>query len=572
MLLACGTLALAAGVSLLLLHRMSEVASFYDALLANEVTQLKRAREMQVTFKKQVQAWKDILLRGENREDRAKYGLDFSKQDSAVNRLTEELQSSITEPEAEREIQSFSAAHLELDRRYQEGLAVYDSATGKAFEVDRMLRGRDRAPTDLVDKIVQELSAEIDRKSAAFRESIAIRRREMLSLLAFLLAAISLLTVLFARSTSRRLGDILPVLSRFAKGDLKPRLAEDATDEIGEIGKHLNRFVQTLEENLREVSFGTARLASASEEISASAREQSNGAEMQRDQTRHVATAMQQMSATVGQISESSTKAAAAARQSAETARDGGKVVEETLQKMRQIAESVAAASQRVTGLGKRSEQIGQIVAVIDEIAEQTNLLALNAAIEAARAGDQGRGFAVVADEVRKLAERTSTATREIAEMIGSIQGETTSAVQAMESGVRLVKAGSETTTLAGASLQEIIGAGNHVGEMVNQIAAASTEQSAAAQEINASVEQIARITSEMANGSRQSATACEELSSLALNLEALVRRYRLSTESEETQRDDLEMPPPLTRRPRPFPPPARIRRHSKHASAAEVA
>jgi methyl-accepting chemotaxis protein len=156
--------------------------------------------------------------------------------------------------------------------------------------------------------------------------------------------------------------------------------------------------------------------------------------------------------------------------------------------------------------------------------------------------------------------------------MIGSIQGETTSAVQAMESGVRLVKAGSETTTLAGASLQEIIGAGNHVGEMVNQIAASSTEQSAAAQEINASVEQIARITSEMANGSRQSATACEELSSLALNLEALVRRYRLSTESEETQRDDLEMPPPLTRRPRPFPPPARIRRHSKHASAAEVA
>src|SRR5437660_2939064 len=164
------------------------------------------------------------------------------------------------------------------------------------------------------------------------------------------------------------------------------------------------------------------------------------------DQASQVATAMQQMSATVIEVSENSNRAAEAARKASETARHGGKIVDETLAKMRVIAGAVTASAKKMEELGKSSDQIGRIVAVIDDIADQTNLLALNAAIEAARAGEQGRGFAVVADEVRKLAERTTTATKEIAQMIRTIQADMKSAVRAMEEGTIQVQHGEQST------------------------------------------------------------------------------------------------------------------------------
>src|SRR5262249_21374669 len=146
-----------------------------------------------------------------------------------------------------------------------------------------------------------------------------------------------------------------------------------------------------------------------------------------------------------------------------------------------------------------------------DDIADQTNLLALNAAIEAARAGEQGRGFAVVADEVRKLAERTTTATKEIAQMIKNIQDETKTAVAAMEAGTKQVEEGVQSTAKAGDSLREIIHMAEQVGEMITHIATAATQQSSATEEINANVNEIATITREAAQGAQQSAKACED-------------------------------------------------------------
>jgi methyl-accepting chemotaxis protein len=301
-----------------------------------------------------------------------------------------------------------------------------------------------------------------------------------------------------------------------------------SADEIADAGNALNRMKTNLHQLIQAIATTAEHLASASEELSCSAAQQSGSAETQKDQTVQVATAMQQMSATVSQVSENSNRAAEASREAAETARQGGVVVEETLTKMRNIAHSVEGTAKKMDELGKSSDQIGRIAGVIDDIADQTNLLALNAAIEAARAGAQGRGFAVVADEVRKLAERTTNATKEIAQMIKNIQAETKAAVTAMEADTRQVEDGVKTTTQAGESLKKIIQMSEEVGEMITNIATAATEQSSASEEINKNMDQIAKLVNESAVGSQESARACQDLSGLALDLQTMVSRFKL--------------------------------------------
>jgi methyl-accepting chemotaxis protein len=338
-----------------------------------------------------------------------------------------------------------------------------------------------------------------------------------------------IVAVLIARSITGNIARMVGMIEEVAANNLDVADMEITShDEVGKAGMALNTMKNHLREIIQSIASTAEHVASASEEISSSATLQAQGAETQKDQAAQVATAMQEMASTVLQVSENSNKAAEASRQAAETAREGGSIVDETLEKMRTIAESVQGTAKKVEELGKSSDQIGRIAGVIDDIADQTNLLALNAAIEAARAGEQGRGFAVVADEVRKLAERTTTATKEIAQMIKNIQDETKVAVVAMEMGTKQVEEGVQSTTKAGASLKQIIHMSEQVGEMITHIATAATEQSSASEEVNNNMEQISKLVKESADGAKQSAQACQDLSGLALDLQKMVSNFKV--------------------------------------------
>ena len=211
-----------------------------------------------------------------------------------------------------------------------------------------------------------------------------------------------------------------------------------------------------------------------------------------------------------------------------QTASDGAIIVERTVAVMGQIAVKVQESAKTVESLGARSEQIGAIIGTIEDIADQTNLLALNAAIEAARAGEQGRGFAVVADEVRALAERTTRATKEIGEMIKTIQRETRGAVVAMEEGVCQVEAGTEEAAKSGQALQEILSQINDVATQVNQIATAAEEQTATTSEISSNIHQITEVVQQTSQEAHESAIAAAKLNENAVELQRLVRQFKL--------------------------------------------
>jgi len=366
-------------------------------------------------------------------------------------------------------------------------------------------------------------------------EDIDVVWRRAVKLAAFVTLSCLVVLLLVSRNVARsifvRFQQMIERMKDVAQGDLTKRVDLTSNDEVAELANWFNKFLDELQALLGQVSGNTQGLATTCEQISVYSRDQASRAELQQDQTNQVATAMQEMAATVHQVSEHSNQAAVASQKAAETARGGGKVVEETLCRMRTIANSVGQTASKVQELGKRSDEIGRISGVIEDIADQTNLLALNAAIEAARAGEQGRGFAVVANEVRKLAERTAAATKEIAEMIRGIQSETKMALTAMEAGSKEMELGVESTSRAGQSLQEIIQMSQQVGDMVTQIATAATQQSAATEQINSNIVQIAHIATANLAGAQQSAGTLQDLSGLAAKLHRSVGHFRLGTD-----------------------------------------
>jgi len=333
-----------------------------------------------------------------------------------------------------------------------------------------------------------------------------------------------------ARMVTADIKDVAKSLQDIASGeaDLTIQLKSKGKDEVGELVRWFNTFVQRLRGIIGEVVNSTSHLAAAAEEMSTIVMQAKEGAGHQQRETEQLASATNEMTTTIESMAQYASEAAQAAQQADQESVGGKNVVAGTINTIDALVSEVEATSSAIHKLEQESTNIGKVLDVIRDIADQTNLLALNAAIEAARAGEQGRGFAVVADEVRVLAQRSSQSTSEIREIIERLQSEARDAVQVMQSGREKAKESASQAGQAGNALEVITSKVSGINKMNTEIALTAAQQSSVAEEINRNITNINNIAQETAEGAGQTASASEELAGLAMRLQGLVGQFKV--------------------------------------------
>jgi methyl-accepting chemotaxis protein len=387
------------------------------------------------------------------------------------------------------------------------------------------------AQTSVIAKVAADKDASAEKIVSTIKEMTEANNKFRLYLAVFGLLSVAAgitVSLVLAKSITAPINHSAAIMEKLAAGDLTADTGQDRGDEFGKEKEVLRAMAKTWADVIASVKEAADTVAQAGDELSASAEQMSRSSEGQAERAALVATSSEEMSQTVMEVARSANGISQSATQTAKTAREGEAIVGRAVTEVREIAATVNGSAELVQSLGERSQQIGEIVGVINEIADQTNLLALNAAIEAARAGEQGRGFAVVADEVRKLAERTAGATAEISTMIRAIQDEVAKAVGAMNDATGKVDSGVRLSAEAGQALHNIVKSVDDLQLMVQQIASAADEMSATSDQISKDIESIAQLSKESSANSEHTAASSREMTRLSANLQGIVGAFHV--------------------------------------------
>ncbi len=464
------------------------------------------ARAAEVSFKIQIQEFKNVLLRGHDQKDHDKYLAAFIKRSAVIGKEFDDVEhvmkklgmQSTTVDEARR-------MHGEIIQQYIDGLKQFEIGKPESSQaVDKLVRGKDRPLEQRIEAIVATLQKFSETQGAKLAAAAAAESGRVTALMALVIGlAVSAgigVGFIVTRGITLPIRAAVSVSQRVAAGDLTVQVRGGGRDETGQLLQAISDMTLNLRTLVGEVASGAHTVSDTSAQIAQGNIDLSQRTEEQASTLEETASSMEELTSTVTQNADNARQASQLAVGASEVARKGGQVVGQVVSTM--------------TGISQSSRKIADIISVIDGIAFQTNILALNAAVEAARAGEQGRGFAVVAAEVRNLAQRSAAAAKEIKTLIGD-------SVDKVEAGTKLVDA-------AGKTMEEIVTAVNKVSNLVAEIAAASQEQSSGIEQVNTAVTQMDQVVQQNASLVEEATAATESMKEQAASLLQVVSRFQL--------------------------------------------
>ncbi len=320
---------------------------------------------------------------------------------------------------------------------------------------------------------------------------------------------------------------LLDEMGDLANGDLTVE-ATVTEEKTGAIADAINYAIEALRSLVTTINATATRVTNSAQKSRLIAMRLAEASGVQSMQITQASAAVQSLTVQIDEVARNAGESAEVASRSVEVAGRGAQTVRDTIAGMDAIREQIQETSKRIKRLGESSQEIGEIVELIDDIADQTNILALNAAMQAAMAGDAGRGFAVVADEVQRLAERSRNATKQIEVLVRTIQADTNEAVSSMEASTTGVVEGANLAENAGEALREIENVSAYIADLTKRISDSAQRQSRQSAEINDTVQAIRAITEENTEGTRRAADSVEELANLAVELQQSVAGFRL--------------------------------------------
>jgi methyl-accepting chemotaxis protein len=502
--LALGTaLLVASGAGLFGVFQMNDAANTYESLIELDDAQAREVDAALVAFKNEVQNGKDILERGKDPRQFAKYWSAYQKYGETAQAITEKLARELPPGEARSKLERFNVLHKSMGEAFRKGLAQFEASGFDVVVGDRATDGIDR---DSAIALRESGAAIVADTSAAVALAKAKQRRAVIasiSVMAVIVLAGLAVALSFSRAITRKLGgepdDAREAARQIAQGNLnvdlhlRPGDSDSLMAAMQEMTTALTRIVRQVRASSDAIATGATQIASGNAYLSERTEEQASALQQ-------TASSMEQLSATVKQNAGNALEASELALGASSVATQGGNVV--------------GAVVETMKGINESSRKIGDIIGIVNEIAAQTNILALNAAVEAARAGEQGRGFAVVATAVRGLAQRSAQAACEIRKLIAA--------------SVERVDQGSAFVREAGATMTNVVGAIEHLRAIVDEISQASAEQSTGVEQMGAAVIQMDQATQQNAALVEESAAAAEVLRQQAAQLVDCVAQFRL--------------------------------------------
>lgn len=483
---------------------------------------------MQADFKKQVQDWKNVLLRSDDPATLDKNWKSFEAIEHKVRQHGEVLQADLMDAKAGELLRQFLKAHRTMGDNYRKGLQEFIDSGYNSKIGDGAVKGMDRAPTELLAQAADALNASrqqvTDNVMAAGHQGIYTSLAVIASVLVLSAAAFFWFVHVGIVAPAHQL---VEDISLIAKGDFSMPVRKSSNDEMGLIAHHVEQLRLDLGKVITEINHSSTQIAETAIQLSSAAAQTSSNTQQQHQATASTAADMQQMASSISSVAAHAEEVKHISEHNLQQSEQGNQSMAALKVEITAIEETVRNIAASIEQFVQSTKAITATTAQVKNLADQTNLLALNAAIEAARAGEQGRGFAVVADEVRKLADMSARSAGEIESLTNELGKQSQNVGDAISIGLQSLQNSHACLEAAVATLNEAAVSATQASHGIEGIEASVKEQHTASDDIAKNVDQIAKMTEEQNIVAAETAKSASALQELAATMRATITRFK---------------------------------------------